>query len=473
MPDRSLHPTAARRDRRRLAKLALTLAATATAAAVATPAVAQADSLVFTKADNVWISRSDGSAARPVTSAPNNWAWPSTADDGTIFVAGGRSRINPDGSDADASSEIYHFDQAGGSIGPYVETQGSRSTPACPTFRPKSLRVSPDGTRVSYDLFFCDNVDSFWMQLGNGHPTLISENYATNGWLDNGHILMTHIGPTFGNAAFASYDVADPASSHGPTDDPYLPDYLAAASRNGSRVAVYETNPNIDSSVHNADIRVYATTGNDVTAPVEKCTITINAANAVTSVNASPTFTPDGSRLAWAERDGIHSASTANLDNCATTTPALLVPGGAFPFFGPADASPAPTPNPNPNPNPVPVPPPPPPPSHALAISSSTTRAKLTRKGALTFAVTADRNATVTATGKVALPNGRTVRFAKRHVKLTAHKRARITLKLSRKNAAAVRAALRHGKKLKAKITLVATSAGGHATKLLTLKLKR
>ena len=124
--------------------------ALATVAAV-TPGVARADSLVFTKAGNVWISHSDGSDARQLTATPKNWAWPSQADDGTVFVAGGAVRFNDDGSDSDGSTEIYRYDQNGNQIGPYVETFGSRSTPACPTDAPSSLRVSPNGRRVSFD----------------------------------------------------------------------------------------------------------------------------------------------------------------------------------------------------------------------------------------------------------------------------------------------------------------------------------
>jgi len=102
-----------------MARVALALALFALALV---PAAAGADSLVYVKGGNVWISHSDGSAARQVTSAPNNWAWPSTADDGTVFAAGGAQRVNLDGSDSDGSTEIYRMDQSGRQIGPFLET---------------------------------------------------------------------------------------------------------------------------------------------------------------------------------------------------------------------------------------------------------------------------------------------------------------------------------------------------------------
>jgi hypothetical protein len=305
-------------------------------AAAALPAGAQAESLVFIRAGNVWLSHADGSGARKVTSKANGWAWPSMAGDGTIFAAGGKSRVNPDGSDSDGSDTIFHLSQSGAQIGPTVETPGSRSTPACPTYAPTNLRVAPDGRRVAYDMFFCDSISSFWEDLSNAHINRISGDYSAGDWLDDGRILITHIGPTFQNAAYAVYEMADPDSSHGPGEDPYLTERKAAAARSGSRVAVYEDDPNLDGSVHAADIRLYSTENNDVHHPVQTCTVALDAGNAIAVASASPTLTSDGSTLAWAMKDGIHAVSAAD---CSGEH--LLVPGGAYPSFGAADPLPA------------------------------------------------------------------------------------------------------------------------------------
>ena len=53
------------------------------------PALAQADSLVYMKDGQVWLSNTDGSGARQFTLYAYNWHSPSEADDGTVVAAGG------------------------------------------------------------------------------------------------------------------------------------------------------------------------------------------------------------------------------------------------------------------------------------------------------------------------------------------------------------------------------------------------
>ncbi len=422
----------------------------ALACATAVPAAAHAESLVYVKRGQVWISRADGSAARPVTTSPNNWAWPSVADDGTIFAAGGPQRTNRDGSDANAGSFIYHLGQLGRRIGPIVATPGSRSTPALPTFAPTGVRVSPDGRRVAYNIDYGGTVEPMWEELATGRFAAVSESYETSVWLSDTELMISHVGPLLGTAAYAVYDLADPAGSHGPTDDPYLPEYLAVASREGSRVAVYEDDPLTTGAIAGADIQLFAPAGDDVHVPgAGRCRIPIAPGNALEAGEAGPSFTPDGSRLTWAERDGVHVAATSNLDNCTTVADRLLVPGGRHPFLAGAEES-------------IPK----------LTVRSSARRATLSRSGTIAFSVTANLAATARVGGSVAIPGHRTARLRPRLVALRARRRTRISLTLGRSATAAVRTARRDDRRVVATIALTARARdGGGATATLHVRL--
>ena len=425
------------------------------ALALTAPASASADSLVFVKDGEVWISHVDGTGARPVTATPNNWAWPSEADDGTIVSAGGAQRVNPGGTDSDGASELYRLDQAGRVIGGPVNTPGSNSSPACPAYSPTSVRVSPDGRQVVYDAFHCDYQYPFLEDFASGQFSSFATDYSRPQWVDSTRVLITHIGATFGNAAFGVYDTVA-KTGHGPNDFDFMDDYQATAARNGSRVAVLENDaPDfIDGVARHADFRLYTTTGNDDTQVTAACTLALDPSRISRFITASPAFSPDGTRLVWAQDDGIHTAAAAS---CTGDT--LLIPGGAYPFFGTADASPAPPPPPAPSPTPVPACCAPP------ALSSTTKHARLSRSGRLTIAVTGV--GTLKATGTVKVGH-RTLRFRTAHARLTPGRTANVTLTLAKRDAKRALAKLRHGR-LTASITLTA----GAAVKRLKITLTR
>jgi hypothetical protein len=123
---------------------------------------------------------------------------------------------------------------------------------------------------------------------------------------------------------------------------------------------------------------------------------------------------------------------------------------------------------------PCPPPPPPPPDTRRPSVSSSGTSANLSRGGSISFSMTADEAATGTATGTISVPTtAKTVRFKSTRVTLAAGRLTRISLKLSKRNAKAVRKALRHHR-LKAKVTVrVKDAAGNQTIKKIAVKLKR
>ena len=90
--------------------------------------------------------------------------------------------------------------------------------------------------------------------------------------------------------------------------------------------------------------------------------------------------------------------------------------------------------------------PPPTPDKTPPGLTESARSATLSKSGAISFFVTSNENSTGTATGTISVPKlAKTVRFAKRNVTLTAGKRAKLTLKLSKSDAVLVRMALHGG----------------------------
>ena len=173
---------------------------------IAAAGPASADSVVYLKDANVWIANADGSGARQFTQYAYNWAWPSEDDSGNVVAVGGLARNNPDGSDSSGSSEVYRFQPDGNEIGGAMPTWGSYSTPSCPTYGPRDVRVSPDGSKVAYSEFICGSEGTaLWTpsdstSLNFPNQSVGQQDYGQPAWIDSTHFVATHVGPTFGNA---------------------------------------------------------------------------------------------------------------------------------------------------------------------------------------------------------------------------------------------------------------------------------
>jgi hypothetical protein len=89
--------------------------------------------------------------------------------------------------------------------------------------------------------------------------------------------------------------------------------------------------------------------------------------------------------------------------------------------------------------------------------------------------VRTSENATIKATGTVSVRTAsRVYRFKPKRIILSGNSSMKVPLRLTKKNLAAVKRALRHKRRLKAKITVTATDAAGNRrTKKATLKVKR
>lgn len=322
-------------------------------------ASAQADTLVYVKAGHVYVSNPDGSRARPVGPQSQWWAWPSESDGGTIAVAGGAQRVNPGGaSESSGSSEIYAFDQQGRSLlSSPVHTPGSVSSPAQPTYV-DTFRISPDGGTVAYDVIGCcgfSGETTFTSPLRAGASwSQFQDDFISPGWVDGTSVIgtsnalaLTHNGSTFGSQPeYAIFDASDNSHNLGWNGDQAIPDgwgYTASFTRRLDTVALFLDDA-ADRGGTPQNVRIHLESIHPDLSETDDCDITLPAAEFSQPHDlgqASVSFSPDGSLLAWGEADGIHEANVANPADCGAVTGSqrLIVPGGAMPSFGAAPLS--------------------------------------------------------------------------------------------------------------------------------------
>lgn len=327
---------------------------------------ASADSLVYMRGGEVWISHADGSDAKQVTGQANNWSWPTEDDAGNILVAGGQGGVRA-GVEDTAGSEIYRINQQGADLSSPQQTPGSMSTVGCVTYAPVSLRVAPDGQHYAYDSFFCGQ---FITQVGTvGGAGFSGSEYMTSFvypyWVDNSDFVVSRGGQPLvdSDGEWWTHDLGDQAD-HGfnwfgdPATyaEPGNPDGWAtgfdgiAVSRDGTKAATLEEDAAnwTDGAARKVAIRLWSAAGAptpahpSVATPTFQCELDLPGDPGVTAWydNAGPTFSPDGTQLAFAEPDGVHIANVSNLSNCAAITAPLVIPGATQPFWSAADESP-------------------------------------------------------------------------------------------------------------------------------------
>ena len=71
----------------------------------------------------------------------------------------------------------------------------------------------------------------------------------------------------------------------------------------------------------------------------DECSVTLDASKYPDPNTISPSFSPDGSKVLWADSDGVKVASVADVakdgsGNCTSIVPVTLIAGGSEPFYG-------------------------------------------------------------------------------------------------------------------------------------------
>jgi hypothetical protein len=197
----------------------------------------------------------------------------------------------------------------------------------------------------------------------------------------------------------------------------------------------------------------------------ERPTVCYRYGNAEGNRFSQPTFSPDGSRLAYADAGGVKVVTVPGFENgCsvdgASQSGQLVVPGASEPDWGPADVPPPrPVKNDGPGPGPGPGPDPVQPTGELTATAAKPRLGAALRRG-LKVSVTVPADALVSATAKA---GGRTV--AKAAAKQLRAGERTITLRFTK--------AAKRALKAKGSVRLTVTVIAGAQTATAKVTLRR
>lgn len=310
------------------------------------PALARADSVVYMKGGQVWISNADGSGARQFTLNQFSWHSPSEADDGTVVVAGGPAH----GSYGQAGSDLYRFSGDGNQIGGAIPTSGSYATSGCLSQPPTGVRVSFDASKIAYGSYLCGSSEytAYWTPstatgLDFPNQTLGQQDYYEPAWQSNSQFLVTHAGPTVtsSQARWYLHDVSQ-GDSEGTTgwNESAMTGtgQQGLISRQGTTLAVFEDDAadQVSGKPSKFNLWLYRSSSLPVNAGWgdPACQIALDPSVTSDPFHISPSFSPDGTKIMWGDDQGVKVMSIADLSTCPTVAnAALLIPGGGEPFY--------------------------------------------------------------------------------------------------------------------------------------------
>jgi hypothetical protein len=299
---------------------------------------ARADTIVFRRGTDIWRMAPDGSAQTPLTGGERRYEWPSAADDGTLVAS-------------DETGRLWRMPLDGVTLGDPIPTAATTATEDAPAETPTHVRISPDATKIAYDQVIDGDPVTLWTPAAAtgldfpGQATGQAFQVAPSWSGSSALLLSTDVAAEDPAATFSLFTVGGADGSADPWFDDgsatWATGFDAAASRSGTRIAVVEDDgADHDGTPTRLALRLY-TADAPGAAPAFRCELALTPSEDASST--SPTFSPDGTRLAWAEPDGIHVAAIGALTDCgAIREQVVTLPGAWEPYWTPATPATAP-----------------------------------------------------------------------------------------------------------------------------------
>jgi hypothetical protein len=316
----------------------------AAALALAFPTFATADSVAFVRGGDVHLATGDFTRDYRVTYT-GGYSDVSQADDGTMIALKG--------------VRLHRLDRSGRVLADFdTPVSDTRPAPAKTFHGPFDPAISPDGTKVAYTYYYLtqsQNSSCFppacvttineggtgyshadrqtaWDEPGLGrhsgwrHPT----------WIDNDDVLISD--PTHA----WNYDVlTDTVGDSGVPIKEWFTDN-GTAGLHGGELTRQGTKVAFVGGQGGEELRVYATSGPPPALPTPCYTYSGPSGGRY----GMPSWSPDGTRLVFADADGVKLVSVPDFAGGCTTagaspTAVTVIAGGSEPDWGPADVPPS------------------------------------------------------------------------------------------------------------------------------------
>lgn len=293
------------------------------AIAAVVPAVAAAESIVYVRDGDLYLTAAQGTLR---LTADGGYESPSQADDGTV-VAVRKVRLDRDGVTRDVRL-VHRFDRTGRLLNPPTEAVPVDNSQY---LGPLGMSVSPDGTTAAYHYFNSTGLVPR-PELPRLSMAYTDRDTAREEIVEAGYYLNpAWVGPRT-VAVFGSGDFVPQVQLYTVGGEGFV-DWFSDP--NGATLGSGDLSPDGTRFAATAEgaseIRLYSMSAPPPAMPAPTCTIARPGAT-----YQSPSWSPDGRELAWSEDDGLHIAEIPSITDCAGFRELLAAPGAESPDFGPA-----------------------------------------------------------------------------------------------------------------------------------------